>query len=105
MGIPGLLFVAQSAASLAAVAPAESPPPDIEIRARVQVRSVEVRSQGAARLELRADPGVAPPVEVTRSAPAGQARYRNLRIELRGIATLTGPAPLAAIETTTGDDQ
>ncbi len=98
----GLLLVAQAAAPLAA---STADVPDIEIRAKADIRSLEIRSQGEARLELRANPGVAPPVEVVRSAPAGAAKYRNLRIEIRGIARLTGPQPLSAIDITTGETE
>lgn len=92
MSIVGLILVAQAAAPIAA------PPPDIEIRAGADIRSVEIRSAGEARLELRAQPGAAPPVEVVRSAPAGQTRYRNLRIEMRGFARLTAPAKIVSID-------
>ena len=99
MSMMGLILVAQAAAPLAAT------PPDIELRAQVQIRSLEIRNAGTARLELRAAPGEAPPVEVERSAPAGAKSYRNLRIGLTAIARLTPPGPIAAIDITTGDNQ
>ena len=100
MSILGLILVAQAAA------PAVASPPDIEIRARADIRSVEIRSQGRAQLALHAEPGEAPPVEVDRSAPPGSRKYRNLRIDLHGFARLTPPEPIAAIDTTTtGDPQ
>lgn len=104
MSILGLILVAQAAAPAAAL------PPDIEFRARADIRSIEIRSQGKAELTLHAEPGDAPPVEVTRSAPRGSRKYRNLRIDLLGIARLTPPQPIAAIDatidtTTTGDPQ
>jgi hypothetical protein len=105
MSIVGLLLVAQAAVPLTA-APSDGVLPDIEIRASANIRSLEIRSRGQARLELRADPGVAPPVEVERSAPAERTRYRNLRIEMRGIARLTAPTPIATINaTTTGETE
>jgi hypothetical protein len=100
MSIVGLFLVAQAAVPMAA----QSAPPDIEIRAHADIRSVKIRSQGRATVTLHADPGVSPPVEVVRSAPAGQASYRNLTIDLHGIARLTPPAPIAAIDTTTTGD-
>lgn len=102
MSIVGLLLVAQAAAPQAV---ATTHPPDIEIRARADIGSVEIRSQGQAQIALRAEPGEAPPVEVERSAPAGRASYRNLRIELRAIARLTAPQPITTIQTTTGDPE
>ncbi len=106
MSIVGLILVAQAAA----VPAAADPLPDIELQARVDIRSLEIRSQGTARLELRAEPGDAPPVTIERSAPAGSNRYRNLRIDLRGVARLTAPEPIAALDittaqTTTGDTE
>ena len=100
MSIMGLILVAQAAAVPATDA---APPPDIEIRAHADIRSVKVRSQGTARLELHADPGEVPPISVERSAPAGSNSYRNLSIDIYGTARLTTPEPIAAIETTTGD--
>lgn len=76
--------------------------PDIEIRAKAEIEAVDIRS-GTARISITADPGVAEPVVVERSAPAGRASYRNLTIGFRAIARLTGPKPLAAIATETGD--
>ena len=105
MSIMGLILVAQSAAPMAATDLPSAPPPDIEIRARAEIRSLDVRSPGTARLELRAQPGDAPPVEVVRSAPAGAKRYRNLVIEIHGIARLAAPSPIAAIDTATGDSE
>ena len=102
MSIVGLILVAQAAAVPAADA---APPPDIEIRAHVDIRSLKVNSQGTARLELHAEPGDAPPIAVQRSAPAGRAGYRNLSIDLHGIARLTAPEPIASIQTTTGDPE
>ncbi len=99
---PFVIFLAQSAVP-AEVPPA--PPPDIELRAHVDVRSVEVRSQGQARIEFHAEPGEAPPVVVERSAPAGRASYRNLRIDLTAFARLSEPERMTAIKTTTGDAQ
>lgn len=71
--------------------------PAIVIRARVQADRVEVRQQGEARLELRADPGTAEPVRVERSAPAGLTSYRNLTITLDAKARLGGTSAEAAI--------
>jgi hypothetical protein len=94
MSLLGAILVAQATASAAASAA----PPDIEIRAHVDVRSVKIRSEGRAQLTLHAEPGDAPPVVVKRSAPSGRASYRNLSIDLHGIARLSPPAPIAAIE-------
>jgi len=102
MSIVGLLLVAQAAVPQVASA---APLPDVELRARADIRSLEIRSQGEARIALRAEPGEAPPVEIKRSAPAGRASYRNLRIELRAIARLTAPEPIAAIDIATGDPE
>jgi hypothetical protein len=77
-------------AQLAAPAAAQTLP-DIEIRARVQAERVEVKQQGEAKLELQVDPGATEPVRVERSAPPGQARYRNLTIELQAEARIAGP--------------
>ena len=102
MSIVGLILVAQAAAVSAADA---APLPDIEIRAHVDIRSLKISSQGAARLDLHAEPGDAPPIAVKRSAPAGSKSYRDLSIDIHGIARLTAPEPIAAIETTTGDPE
>ena len=102
MSIVGLILVAQAAAVPAADA---APPPDIEIRAHADIRSLKIRSEGTARLELHAEPGDTPPVAVERSAPAGSKSYRNLSIDIHGIARLTAPQPLAAIQTTTGESR
>ena len=102
MSIAGLILVAQAAAVPAADA---APLPDIEIRARVDIRSLKISSQGAARLDLHAEPGDAPPIAVKRSAPAGSKSYRDLSVDIHGIARLTAPEPIAAIETTTGDPE
>jgi hypothetical protein len=85
----GLLFLQLAAGGATAAAPL----PDIEIKAHVTAREVRIRQQGTARLTLHADPGVAPPVRVERSAPAGQQRYRNLSIDLTAQAHLTHPDP------------
>ena len=102
MSIVGLILVAQAAAVAAADA---APLPDIGIRARVDIRSLKISSQGAARLDLHAEPGDAPPIAVKRSAPAGSKSYRDLSIDIHGIARLTAPEPIAAIQTTTGDPE
>ena len=94
---PFILLLAQSAAAAAA-----TPAPDIEIVAKAEIGSLEMRS-GRAEVTLRADPGIAPPVTVERSAPAGQGSYRGLRITVRAIARLTAPPPIAAIDIKTGD--
>jgi hypothetical protein len=101
MSVLGLILVAQAAVPGATAAP----PPDIEIRARAHIRSLEIRSQGNARLELHAEPGDAPPAHVERSTPAGAKRYRNLRIDLRAIARLTAPEPIKAIVTVEGEPE
>jgi len=93
MSIVGLILVAQAAAPVAA-----ANPPDIELRAHADIRSLEIRSQGTARLTVHAEPGDAPPVAIERSAPAGQNRYRNLSIDITAIARLTAPTPIAAIQ-------
>ena len=85
----GLLFL-QLAGAAGATA---LPPPDIEVSARVTAREVRVRQEGAARISLRADPGVAPPVRVERSAPPGAKRYRNLTIDLKAEARLANREP------------
>ena len=100
MSILGLILVAQAAAPIAAAAP-----PDVELRARAEIRSLEIRSQRPARLTLHAEPGLTPPVAVERSAPAGKAKYRNLTIAIRGIAHLAAPKPIAAIDITTGESK
>lgn len=102
MSIVGLIFVAQAAAVPAADSP---PPPDIEIRAHADVHSLDIRSNGAATLTLHAEPGDAPPAKVERSLPAGRTRYHNLSIDIRGIARLTAPEPIAVIQTKTGDPE
>ena len=81
----GLLFFQLAAAQTGA------PPPDIEVTARVQAREVTIRQDGEARIELHAEPGVAPPVRVERSAPPGARSYRNLTIDLHGQARLSAP--------------
>jgi len=101
MSIVGLILVAQAAA----VSAADTAPPDIEIRAHADIRSLKISSQGTARLELHAEPGEAPSVAVKRSTPAGNKSYRNLSIDIDGIARLTAPEPIAAIQTTTGDPE
>ena len=98
MSIAGLILIAQTAASTAAVAP-----PDIELRAHVDIRSLEIRTQGPAQVTLHAEPGDAPPLKVERSVPPGRKKYRNLTLDILGIARLTAPEPIAAIETKTGD--
>lgn len=86
----GLLFL-----QLAAGGAVAAPPPDIEVRARVTAREVQIRQEGAARIAVRAEPGVAPPVRVERSAPPGAKRYRNLTIDLKAEARLVQPDPAA----------
>jgi hypothetical protein len=81
----GLIFLQLAAAQTAA------PPPDIELNARVSAREVSVRQEGPARLTLHAEPGVAPPVKVDRSAPPGAKSYRNLTINLHAEARLADP--------------
>lgn len=56
---------------------------------------MEVKQQGEAKLEVRADPGVAEPVRVQRSAPAGRTSYRNLTITLDAEARITGPSAVS----------
>ena len=100
MSIVGLILVAQAAAPTVAASP-----PDIELHAHAEVRSLQIRSQGHAQLTLHAEPGEAPPVKVVRSAPLGAAKYRNLEIDIRGIARLTAPRPIAAIDIETGEPE
>lgn len=76
--------------------------PDIEIRARVQAARVDVKQRGEAKLELRVDPGEAEPVRVERSAPAGQARYRNLTVTVEAEARIADPS--LSVTTTAGSD-
>ena len=102
MSIVGLILVAQATAVPAAEI---APPPDIEIRAHADIRSLKIRSEGTARFDLHAEPGDAPPIAVKRSAPAGSKSYRDLSIDIHGIARLTAPEPIAAIQTTTGDPE
>ncbi|MGN6497410.1 MAG: hypothetical protein ACTHK5_08730 [Tsuneonella sp.] len=98
----GLLLVGQIAAPVAAD---PATPPDIEVHARVEARSVKIEQAGSARLELHVDPGVAEPVSVRRSAPKGQSSYRNLTIDLHAAARLTAPAaPVAETAVTTSPD-
>lgn len=101
MSIVGLILVAQATAVSAA--PGAASLPDIEIRARATIRSLEIRAASHPRLVLRAEPGDAPPVTIARSAPAGRKKYRNLSIDLHGIARLAAPQPIAAIDSRTGD--
>ena len=100
MSVLGLILVAQAAASSVAATP-----PDVELTARAEIRSLQIRSQGPARLTLHAEPGETPPVAVERSAPRGQDKYRNLTIAIRGIAHLAAPKPIAAIDITTGESK
>jgi hypothetical protein len=88
VSIVGLLLVGQLAAPVAADA---APPPDIELRAHVEARSVKIEQSGTARLELHADPGGTEPVAVERSAPKGHSRYRNLTIDVHAAARLAAP--------------
>lgn len=101
MSMVGLILVAQAAAPAAATAL----PPDIEIRAHAEARSVKIRSQGTSGMTLHAEPGEAAPVRSARSAPAGASSYRNLTIELHGSARLTSPKPATAIDNATGDPE
>lgn len=79
-------MVAQLAAPLAS-----GTAPDIEIRARVRAERVEVKQQGKAEVELRVDPGETEPVQVERSAPAGQRSYRNLTVDVRAAVHIADP--------------
>ncbi|MGN3974360.1 hypothetical protein [Tsuneonella sp. SYSU-LHT278] len=101
----GPLLVILAQAGAASTAEASPSPPDIEIRATASARSVDLRSAGQATLSVHARPGDAPPVRIARSAPAGAARYRDLRIELTAIARLSAPEPIAAIHGKTGDSE
>jgi hypothetical protein len=74
-----------------AAAQAAAPAPDIELNARVTAREVNIRQEGPAHLQLHADPGVAPPVKVARSQPAGAKTYRNLTLDLHAEARLADP--------------
>lgn len=74
-----------------ATAQAPTPLPDIELSARVRAREVLVRQEGEAHLSLKVEPGVAPPIEVKRSAPPGAQRYRNFTIDLRAAARIADP--------------
>ncbi|MBV8915242.1 MAG: hypothetical protein JOZ05_19665 [Acetobacteraceae bacterium] len=83
----GLLFLQLAAAPVAATAT----PPDIELNAHVQAREVTIREEAPVRLSLHAEPGNAPPVKVTRSAPGGAKSYRNLTLDLHGEARVVDP--------------
>jgi hypothetical protein len=72
---------------------AQAAPPDIELNARVQAREGSIREETPATLQVRVQPGDAPPVKVRRSAPAGAKSYRNLSLDLHAEARLAAPSP------------
>jgi hypothetical protein len=88
---------------LAATQPV-APAPDIELKARVNAREVTVQQQGKASLELRVSPGVAPPVVVERSQPAGAPAYRNLTVEVRGAVRIADPSSSQPEQQGTNDE-
>jgi hypothetical protein len=90
----GLSFVFLQLAAAQAAAAA----PDIEINAQITAREVHIRQEGPASLQLRVDPGVAPPVTVERSQPAGAKTYRNLTLKLHGEARLADPKTNASTQ-------
>lgn len=82
------LFIAQLAGSLAGEA---ANAPDLAISAHIEMKQVKIEQDGTASLELRADPGLAEPARIERSAPPGKRTYRNLVIDLTAEAWLTDP--------------
>ena len=71
-------------AQLAAqAAPVPATPPDVEFRARVQAREVEIEQQGEARARVHAEPSGGERVEVERNLPKGRVRYRNLALTVQ----------------------
>ena len=77
---------------LAACQAVQAPPPDIEVNAKVTAREVTIDNEGTASLNLHADPGVTPPIQVTRSAPPGAKSYRDLTIDLHAETHIGGSA-------------
>lgn len=87
-----------------AVATIEPPPsalPDIELRATIEAREVEidVATPIAVRVTGAAQPGDG--VEVRRNQSTGRTSYRNLQIDARIAAHLIGPEPALSAETRT----
>lgn len=62
-------------------------PPDVELRARVEVRELTIEQEGPIRVVLRPEANSA--IEVRRSQPAGARTYRNLTIDARVAAVLS----------------
>ena len=89
----GLLLLAQAlAAASSPPAPSPATPPDIELSAKVEAREIEIAQEGPLVIRLRAEPGVTDSRTV-RSQPAGARSYRNLTIDARLAAWLTGDTP------------
>ena len=88
--ITGALLLFAQAATTAATLPAALP--DIELRARVEARRVEIERESPITVSLLAEPGITD-TKVERSQPGGARTYRNLIIDTRLVAALTQDAP------------
>lgn len=87
-----LLILAQAAQP--APAPQDSrtaPPPDIEIRAEIRAREVEIERADPVRVDLTAEPEERRAERAERSQPAGNRSYRNLTIRTYHAINVADP--------------
>ena len=118
MSIVSLLLMQAAAGSLVAAEPQEAgihagyqTLPDIQIRARVEIESVEIDSSGKTSLKVFAKTGAEDAeaqdreVTVQRNQPPGQKTYDDLVVELDASARFDEPLPLQSPEETGPDIQ
>lgn len=67
------------------------PPPDIQLRATVQARSVTIEKHGQARLTVQAEPDAGSVVDVQAPPANGRKTIKNVNITVDAKASLADP--------------
>ena len=86
-----LLLLAQAAAA----------PPDIQINATIDIRSVRIEKRGQASLSVRADPDAGSIVRIEAPKADGARTLRDVRVTVDAEARIAPTAAAAAQETVT----
>jgi hypothetical protein len=73
-------------------------PPDIQMRATAEIRSVKVEKNGAASLTVRADPDGGRTIKVEAPKVERAKRLRNVQVTVDAQARIASPAQATRAE-------